>query len=406
MGESFGQIRPPTYGNLVTILSIDGGGIRGIIPGVVLSYLESQLQELDGADARLADYFDVVSGTSTGGLIAAMVTAPNKDNRPLYPAKEIVPFYLQNCPKIFPQVGGPFAGIIEIFKVLTGPKYNGKYLHRLIKGILGNTKLHQSLTSLVIPTFDIRTLEPTIFSTFQVTGNPVIDAPLADICISTSAAPTFLPAHYFTNTDQNGNLREFNLIDGGVAANDPILVALAEVNKEMFKENPDFYPMKPLDYGRFLVISIGTGTQKNDHKYSARRAAKWGIFGWLYDMGSAPLISVFSDASSDMVDYHLSVVFQVLRCQENYLRIQDDTLSGTLSSVDVSTAKNLDNLVEVGEKLLKKPVSRVNINTGRNEPIPNGGTNEDALKMFAKKLSDERKSRGTKYAQMQGNGSM
>ncbi|KAF7134966.1 hypothetical protein RHSIM_Rhsim08G0101700 [Rhododendron simsii] len=383
MGEPLGQIRPPTCGNLVTILSIDGGGIRGIIPGVVLSYLESQLQELDGADARLADYFDVVSGTSTGGLIAAMVTAPNKDNRP-----------------------GPFARIIDIFKVLTGPKYNGKYLHRLIKGILGDTKLHQSLTSLVIPTFDIRNLEPTIFSTFQVTSNPVIDAPLADICISTSAAPTFLPAHYFTNTDQNGNLKEFNLIDGGVAANDPALVALAEVNKEMFKENPDFYPMKPLDYGRFLVISIGTGTRKNDHKYNARRAAKWGLFGWLYDMGTAPLISAFSDASSDMVDYHLSVVFQVLRCQENYLRIQDDTLTGTLSSVDVSTTKNLDNLVEVGEKLLKKPVSRVNINTGRNEPIPNGGTNEEALKKFAKMLSDERKSRGTKFTQMQGNGSM
>lgn len=95
----------------------------------------------------------------------------------------------------------------------------------------------------------------------------------------------------------------------------------------MFKENPDFYPMKPLDYGRFLVISIGTGTQKNDNKYNARRAAKWGIFGWLYDMGSAPLVSVFSDAISDMVDYHLSVVFQILRSQENYLRIQVSLIS-------------------------------------------------------------------------------
>ncbi|KAH7850811.1 hypothetical protein Vadar_003261 [Vaccinium darrowii] len=226
MAKPLTQIRPPTFGKLVTILSIDGGGIRGIIPGVVLSYLESQLQELDGPNARLADYFDVVSGTSTGGLIAAMVTAPKKeDNRPLYAAKEIVPFYLQNCPQIFPQVRGPFAGIRDFFKISNGPKYDGKYLHQLIKGILGETKLHQCLTNLVIPAFDIKKLEPTVFSTFQ-----------------------------------------------------------------------------------------------------------------------------------------------------------DDTLSGILSSVDGSTTNNLENLVEVGEKLLTKPVSRVNIGTGRNEPIPNGGTNEEALK--------------------------
>ncbi|KAG6399645.1 hypothetical protein SASPL_141126 [Salvia splendens] len=90
-------------GNFITILSIDGGGVRGIIPGVMLAYLESQLQELDGEDARIADYFDVIAGTSTGGLVTTMLTAPDANNRPLYSAKDIVPFYLEHCPKIFPQ---------------------------------------------------------------------------------------------------------------------------------------------------------------------------------------------------------------------------------------------------------------------------------------------------------------
>ncbi|KAK9067072.1 hypothetical protein SSX86_014396 [Deinandra increscens subsp. villosa] len=98
-------LRPPVTGNLITILSIDGGGIRGIIPGVILEYLESELQALDGESARLADYFDVVAGTSTGGLIATMITAPNENKRPLYAAKDIVSFYLENGPKIFPRVG-------------------------------------------------------------------------------------------------------------------------------------------------------------------------------------------------------------------------------------------------------------------------------------------------------------
>ncbi|RVX15295.1 Patatin-like protein 2 [Vitis vinifera] len=392
------QIQPPTYGSLVTILSIDGGGIRGIIPATILALLESQLQALDGDDARIADYFDVIAGTSTGGLVTAMLTAPDDQKRPLFAAKEIMPFYLEHGPKIFPETRGIFGWIMSIVRSLIGPKYDGKYLKRIIKEKLGGTRLHETLTSVVIPTFDIKSLQPTIFSTYEVALAPslwlyLFGPPLNWVWLCST---NILSCHYFKNQDKEGKTQEFNLIDGGVAANNPALVAISQVTKQVFDKNPDFFPIKPMDFGRFLVISIGTGSPKSEQKYNAKMASKWGVLGWLLHGGSTPLVDVFMQASADMVDFHISMVFQALHSEDNYLRIQDDTLRGKDASVDVTTEENLDNLVKIGERLLKKPVSRVNLETGLSEPVENGGTNEEALKRFAKLLSDEKRLRETR----------
>ncbi|KAL3571625.1 hypothetical protein D5086_025529, partial [Populus alba] len=123
--------------------------------------------KLDGADARLADYFDVISGTSTGGLVTAMLATPNEQNRPLFAAKDINDFYLENCPKIFPQDGSPLASAGKLIKSLRGPKYDGKFLHSIVKEKLGDKRLNQTMTNIVIPTFDIKRLQPTIFSSYQ-----------------------------------------------------------------------------------------------------------------------------------------------------------------------------------------------------------------------------------------------
>ncbi|KAL0450327.1 UNVERIFIED_CONTAM: Patatin-like protein 3 [Sesamum latifolium] len=222
----------------------------------------------------------------------------------------------------------------------------------------------------------------------QAAKGSTMDARLSDICVGTSAAPTYLPAHYFENQGA-----KFNLVDGGVAANNPTLIGIAEVTRQVLKKNPDFLPMKPLDLGRFLVISVGTGSAKNEEKYDAAKAAKWGVLGWLYNHNSTPLIDSFQQASADLVDFHNAVVFEALHSQKNYLRIQDDSLTGDLTTADISTKKNLEKLVKVGEELLRKPVSQVNCATGNFEPIHNGGTNMHALQKFAKLLSEERKLR-------------
>ncbi|XP_020517547.1 patatin-like protein 2 isoform X2 [Amborella trichopoda] len=285
-------IQPPTYGDSITILSIDGGGIRGIIPATILAFLESQLQKLDGEEMRIADYFDVIAETSTKGLVTAMLTAPGDDNRPLFAAKDITSFYLEHCTKIFPQRRGPFASCLKFLNAVVGPKYNGKYLHDVVKRKLGDKSIAETLTNAVIPTFDIRRLQPIIFSTYQVKSHKSKNAVLSDICIGTSAAPTYLPAHYFETKGSNGKLKSYHLVDGGVAANNP-----------------------------------------------------------------------------------------------------DDNLTGTTSSVDIATKENLEKLVQIGKDLLKKSVSRVNLETGLFEPVENEGTNEQALIRFARLLSKERRLR-------------
>ncbi|KAG6407727.1 hypothetical protein SASPL_130724 [Salvia splendens] len=333
----FHQLRlPQKHQRYVTVLSIDGGGIKGILPAVILERLESQLQELDGKEARIADYFDVIAGTSTGGL-----------------KHSLFPF-------------------VKLLKSLKGPLYDGKHLHKVLRDELGDRKLSDAITNVIIPAFDIKLLQPVIFSTYEARKSALANAKLSDICISTSAAPTFLPGHKFTTRDGKGNSRKYNLIDGGVAANNPALIAIAEVTKQMFDSNIDFFHTRPVDYPRLLTISLGTGAASiDDNRYSVKKAKKWGILDWLSYKGTTPMVEIFTQAGADM----------------------NDTLNGVQNSVDVATHDNLGELVTIANEMLSRPVSRVNLMSGLTEPVPDGGTNEQALKRFANLLSNERKLR-------------
>ncbi|KAL9456591.1 hypothetical protein AB3S75_005755 [Citrus x aurantiifolia] len=382
-------------GKKITVLSIDGGGVKGIIPGTILAFLESRLQDLDGPNARIADYFDIVAGTSTGGLIDTMLTAPNKDGRPMYAAKDINNFYFEHCPKIFPRLsrGGNFPrSIISSLSKWVRPMYDGKYIRSLTKEILEDITIKDTLTNLIIPTFDIKRLQPVIFSSNDVKKGALKNARLADICVGTSAAPTYLPAHHFVTKDSTtGDTCSFDLIDGGVAANDPTLVAISHILNEILKHNAEFDDIKPIDSRQVLVLSLGTGEAKRAMYYCARNASKWGRLKWAYNGGRAPMLDVFLDASSDMVDFHVSAFFQSSNCKANYLRIQDDTLSIDAAKVDNSTEENMKRLEEIGMKLLKEAVSRVDLDTGRFRKSEGEGNNEEALVRFAKQLSDRRK---------------
>ncbi|XP_024978738.1 patatin-like protein 2 [Cynara cardunculus var. scolymus] len=379
----------------VSVLSIDGGGVRGIIPGTILAFLESKLQELDGPEARIADYFDVIAGTSTGGLMTTMLAAPDDRNRPLYAAKDIINFYFQHSPRIFPKRSrSKFVNTVaSVFGEVAGPKYDGKYLRTLTKVLLRNTTIKQTLTDIVIPSFDIRRFQPTIFSTSHAREFPWKDAYLADVCISTSAAPTYFPPYYFETRDIDGTKHTFDLIDGGVAANNPTQMALTHVTKEVLNGKYKFTGSRNIDGRRMLVLSLGTGMQKSSEKYTAQIAARWGLLSWIFDNGSAPIIHIYSDASSDMVDIHVSTLFRAFNAERNYLRIQEENLTGETTQMDISTNENMRTLENIGKRLLNKSVSRLDLETGILEPVEGEGTNAEALTRFAQMLSAERRRR-------------
>ncbi|TVT99410.1 hypothetical protein EJB05_55230, partial [Eragrostis curvula] len=423
-------------GRILTVLSIDGGGIRGLIPGTILCYLEQQLQELDGPDARIADYFDVIAGTSTGGLITAMLAAPGKGNRPLFAAKEINKFYYDHGPEIFPPSSCWVQKICStIFNLALGPKYNGKALHKHIKKLLPKElKVADTLANIVVPTFDVKKMQPVIFSTFEAKKEAHKNALLSDVCIGTSAAPTYFPPISFMTKDDDGKTHEYHLVDGGVVANNPTMAAMSMLNKEMLRlrqkltatpddkhkvhrrinsgdetmtamlelseealrENEGQKHVESLEYKNFIIISIGTG-KPSRQRSTARKILPSGAYSIGPRIVTAPRSSTFSDKQTPTWSTSTPrcasriLVARTTTSVSRYLH--PDNLEGNTASMDCATNENMDDLIKIGNDLLKKPVARVNIDTGVYEPVNGLDTNADALRKFAEMLSDERKSR-------------
>ncbi|KAJ1439543.1 Patatin-like phospholipase domain [Sesbania bispinosa] len=329
------QLPPPPNGDSITILSIDGGGIRGIVPAVVLHYLEMALKAKD-ENASLAKYFDVIAGTSTGGLMTAMLTTPNPNDptTPLFTPGEIVDFY--------------------------------KDYDELLK----DTRLNQTLTNVVIPTFDLKKLHPVIFSNFKLKTVPSLNAKLSDICIGTSAAPTYLPPYYFENDGI-----QFNLVDGGVAATNPAMAAVSEVIQQEEKE-----------YSKIMLLSIGCGSS-NTTGYDAEIAVNFTAAFW---MASGLAVGAYDTAATDMTHNYLATD---LHSSDTYLRIQEYNLDPSMASLDNVTEVNLENLVKVGQNLLEQPVFSINVTTFVPEQETIYATNAEALERFADMLYEEKQLR-------------
>jgi len=286
-------------------LSIDGGGIRGLIPALVLAFIEK------ATGRQTADLFDLVAGTSTGGILGLALCMSDKDGQSAYTAGKMASLYTENGRKIFSR--SFWKGVSSV-----GGLADEKYSHYPLEDVLLNYFFDETLPTALAPVmvsaYDLENRKPFFLKSWQGSGVLMRDAARA-----TSAAPT-----YFEPALVAGKA----LVDGGVCVNNPGLCAYAEARR-MWPEESDF-----------LVVSLGTG--ENTRPIYFRDAKDWGLVEW-----AIPVLSVIMDGVSDAVDYQLRQILD-----PNYYRFQT-RLDVASDDMDNASAANLSALKTEARQLIE-----------------------------------------------------
>jgi patatin-like phospholipase/acyl hydrolase len=375
------------------ILSLDGGGIRGIVAAKMLSLIEKQINK------PLNEYFQLITGTSTGSILAAAIASGRT-------SEEIVDLYKQQSSTIFPyRKRFSLQRLPLILKHgISAPKFSEKGLVRVLQSVFGETKLFDiAAPLLLIISFDTIEREPIFFKSWRHDkgyGN----VPLWEVCVCSASAPTYFPAHkldrringtaqggyseaiilddgaasvdnIYNNTtisiiDGTGSSQtrkikkyvgltrtctiypawdkvpdntsiysiksQYSAIDGGVAANNPSSCAIAEALRLG-------YPIQDI-----RVLSIGTGERTRIIPFE--QAQHWGLIQW-----AQPLIGILFDGSSEIYEY---ITKQI--AHQRILRLQfklDRELTGKRLSDDIDdvTPENINNLLEAAQVYMQQP---------------------------------------------------
>ena len=290
----------------MNVLSIDGGGIRGLIPATVLARIEERAQR------PVSDLFDLIAGTSTGGILACALTAPDgAGSGPRWRAAELVELYRSEGPKIFSRSLGRRVRSVE---GLLDEKYDDAELNRALSVYLGDTPLGDARTKVLLTAYDLHGRETFFFKSWRAEFSAV---PMAVAAQATSVAPTYF---------EPLRLGELALIDGGVFAGNPAMCAYAETAR--------LAPGEPV-----RVVSLGCGRQTRSIAHDD--AKDWGLVEWV-----RPLIDVVFDGVSAAVSYQLD---QLLGDRHHRFQV---TLDRASDDLDDASAENLGLLAEQAAELV------------------------------------------------------
>lgn len=315
------------------ILSIDGGGIKGIYPAKFLSLIESQLKNREDGKSKIHQHFDLITGTSTGGIIAISLALG-------IPAEEIFNLYMENAKAIF---GRKKNFLCQVLNSSHDRTHLENLVRKKFKEVLGgkDPRLKDCKTHVAIPIYDLIRGNPSVLKT-PYHENFVRDfhIPAYQACMATSAAPTYFNPYSGGYKNLSGLEVDFsNKVDGGVMANNPTMVGYIEALKA-FKVKQE----------NLEILSIGTGHRKFTEGGNQKN---FGLYYWMKKGGRKRLIELFMQSQSQLVDNYMSLLVNGIDKTEKekpnfiYDRLDTELTNDNLIPLDETNRMKLKNFAEL-----------------------------------------------------------
>ena len=327
----------------VRILSLDGGGIRGIIPATILKYVEEYLQQ-KAPGTTIADHFDFIAGTSTGGILTCIYLAPQEGNKSKarFTATEALDFYVKEGYNIFN--ASKISNWKRLWGILNATKYSPKCIEDLFKTKFGDIFIDELMKPCLITTYDMVNKAAVFFTSLDNTKRKKFY--VRDVTRSTSAAPTYFPPAQINNYAIDAEVTDMINLDGGVFANNPLMCAYAEVRKLDFETRENKHPT--IDSMYILSLGTGGGGFKLSNK---EKSATWGLVKW-----AKSIPDIMMDGSINTVHYQMNEICKTIpeHALGDYMRVDVPQYARDYAP-DMSDASpgNIKKLQEAGEKTLE-----------------------------------------------------
>lgn len=308
----------------VRVLSLDGGGIKSIITLKILDYIETKTGK------RTTELFDLISGTSSGGLMTLYFSIPDENDptKSKYSAAEIIKLVENDAQTIFKP--RPIARVVgkstvQLFK----PAYPKKNIETAMENRFKDLKLSDAPTNAMIVSFDTQVTTPFCFKTYDKKINHAF---MKEAGMATSISPFYFDPILFKDIEN----REHTLIDGGLAAKNPAMYAYTEAKL--------LYPTS-----KILLVSLGAGYQQKE-RYSYKRMQGWGFVRFIL-----PTIVFMLDGTANANGEYIEKLTAYDK-DDSYIRIQPvyhKKYDNFNNEPDDVSQKNMENLNRIADQYIQ-----------------------------------------------------